>query len=571
MFVKMYSFLLAAVLFRLVGAPHSETVQVIRELNHVFQTELNVFIDFDDLYSSNILKNLDTPRILLSSKLREPRDFQIRGNFTERAIVIVRLMEFGLDPKVASLLPHLMDKLHELHTVFMSMEEPAFLKQELYTYCFKEGLINVILLNGKDLYSYLPYPSVQSITLANISQYMDRGRIIRNFQGYPVRILRSTLAPRDFEYFNDQGELVRSGYLFLAVKELTNRYNATLESVPMPDLPDYELYLAVTEMLVTKKIDIVCYFKDTGWGGMAYTDPLSILNMYFMVPHARPISSYLYYSKPFSWPLWLVVISTVVYGTLMLRLTSAGARIDIGECFLYSLSHMLYNSHQNIRTACWRDVVIHAILTIGGFIITNIYLASLSSILTSGLYEEEYNTLEDLAKAPYPSLHDDYYRTKMKGNTFLPKSLRRNSITLNGSLLVAYRDGLNKSYIYLLYEDRLELILMQQYLLATPRFIMIRETVGFALESYCVSNSLPYFGMASEFMRRLQEHGVNKKMKADTFRELIRQGIYTLMRDDGTQSKAFNLDYYLFAFGLWSVGLLLSLVAFSMELVNYRC
>lgn len=96
------------------------------------------------------------------------------------------------------------------------------------------------------------------------------------------------------------------------------------------------------------------------------------------------------------------MISTVLYGTVMLHLAARGARVEIGKCLLYSLSHILYNCHQKIRVAGWRDVAIHGILTIGGFILTNVYLATLSSILTSGLYDEEYNTLEDLARAPTP-------------------------------------------------------------------------------------------------------------------------------------------------------------------------
>ncbi|EDV57019.2 uncharacterized protein LOC6548254 [Drosophila erecta] len=572
MVMKMFSFLLGSVLLGLVGAPDLESVQVqvLQDLNKALQTELNVFIDFEcSECSSEILRKLDTPRVLLSSNSSQARDLRLRGNFTERALIIVSVKESGpeLNQLVAILLPRLLHELHELHIVFLGNEEPGFAQQNLYAYCFKEGFVNVILLRGKRLHSYLPYPRIQPMSLSNVSEYLNRARIIRNFQGYPVRTLRSTLAPRDFEYFNDQGDLVRAGYLFTAVKELAYRYNATIESVPIPDLPEYEVYTAVSDMLRTKRLDIVCYFKDFNLN-VAYTAPLSIIDEYFMAPHARPISSYLYYSKPFAWTLWVVVISTVLYGTLMLHLTARRARIEIGTCLLYSLSHILYNCHQRIRVAGWRDMAIHAILTIGGFILTNVYLATLSSILTSGLYDEEYNTLEDLVRAPYPSLHDDYYKSQMQKKTFLPERFRMNSMTLNATLLNAYRDGLNQSYIYMLYEDRLELILMQQYLLKTPRFNMIRQGVGYTLESYCVSTSLPYLELTSEFMRRLQEHGITIKIKADTFRELIQQGIYTLMRDDEPPAKAFDLDYYLFAFVLWAAGLGLSLLVFFVEFVS---
>ncbi|XP_041563307.1 uncharacterized protein LOC108144141 [Drosophila elegans] len=569
-FIKMFSLILASVItiIRVFGAPNSEPSQVIYELNQALRTELNVFIDFEDFGSFD---HVHIPRIQLTSKIDGSENLRIRGHFTEQALIIVELKDSGLDPKVANFLPNVLDGLHELHIVFMSKGEPLFPKEDFYSYCFKKGFVNVILIYGKDLYGYLPYPSIQPIKLSNISEYLNTRGIIRNFRGFPIRTLRSKLAPRDFEYHNDQGELVRAGYLFTGVKEFTYRYNATLESVPLPHVPEHATYKAIVEMLMTKDIDVVCYVTPLEiWFKVPHTAPLSILTEYFIVPHARPISSYLYFSRPFTWTLWLVVALTVFYGSLMLYLTSGRARIEIGKCLLYSLSHILYNCHQTIRVAGWRDVFIHVVLLISGFVLTNVYLATLSSILTSGLYEEEYHTLADLANAPHPSLHDDFYRIQLLAKTFLPEALRRNSITLNATVLTANRDGLNKNYMYVLYEDRLELILMQQYLLKAPRFYIIRQGVGHALESYCVAKSLPYLQMASDFMRRLQEHGINIKMKADSFRELIQLGVYTLMRDNEPPAKAFDLQYYFFAFGLWAAGMTVSLVVFFLEVANSR-
>ncbi|XP_016972349.2 uncharacterized protein LOC108039774, partial [Drosophila rhopaloa] len=563
----MLQFLLASVLFRFVSALNTESTGVIHELNTALQIELNVLIDLEDFSSLNILQRLDVPRIQITSSSEENKDFRICGHFTEQALIIVKLMDFGLDPKVANFLPLFLDELHELHIIFLSVEEPVFLKKDLYTYCYKQGFVNVILVYGKDLFSYLPYPSIQPIKLSNISEYLSTRKSIRNFWGYPIRIFRTKVAPRDFEYFNDQNELVRAGYLFTAVKEFTSRYNATLVNAALPEISNYALYFTLADMLSNKEIDIICYYKELGWP-VSSTAPLSILTVNFMVPDAVPISSYFYYSRPFSWTLWLVIVSTVCYGTLALYLSSKAERNDIGMCLLYSLSHILYTCHHKIRNAGWRVMTIHIILTICGFILTNVYLATLSSILTSGLYEEEYDTLEELAKAPYPSLHDEFHWKYFQINPFLPKSLRKNSRSLNYSILTAHRDGLNKNYMYLMGEDRIDLVLKQQYLLKRPRFYKFSQAVGYTLESYCVSKSLPYLDMTSEFMRRLQEHGINIKIRADTFQELIQLGVYTLMRDDEPPTKAFDLEFYYFAFGLWIVGLALSFMVFVVESIK---
>ncbi|XP_017124273.2 uncharacterized protein LOC108144140 [Drosophila elegans] len=562
--IKMLLFLLGSVFFRFVGAPDTDSSVVINELNQALQIELNVFIDFEDFGSSNTLFNLDTPKIQLTLECEDIKDFRIRGHFTERALIIVKLKDSGLDHNVADFLPNLLDELHELNIVFLSTEEPVFLKEDLFTYSYKQGFVNVILIYGKDLYGYLPYPSIQPIKLSNISEYLDTRRIIRNFRGYPIRTIRTKGIPRDFEYFNGQNELVQAGYLFAAVKEFTYRYNATLISKESPKGSNVASYLAIAEMLSQKEIDIICFYKELGWP-VASTVPLSIVNYHLMVPHAIPISSYFYYSRPFTWTLWLVIACTVFYGSLTLHLSSRKKQIDVSKCLLYSLSHILYTCHEKIRNTGWRATSIHIILTSCGFILTNLYLSTLSSILTSGLYEQEYDTLEDLAKSPFISLHDEFHWTYFTTFTFLPEALRRNSMSLNVSIVTAYRDGLNKSYMYWISDDRIEMVLRQQELLKKPRFYKLSQPVGYSLESYCVSRSLPYLEMASEFMRRLQEHGINIKMRADTFQVLIQQGIYTLMRDDEPPAKAFDLEFYFFAFGLWTLGMGLSFVVFLGE------
>ncbi|XP_052838749.1 uncharacterized protein LOC128254024 [Drosophila gunungcola] len=562
--IKMLLFLLASVLFRFVGAPDSDSYVVINELNQALKIELNVFIDFEDFGSYNTLYNLDTPKLKLTLECEDIKDFRIRGRFTERTLIIVKLKDSGLDPNVADFLPNLLDELHELYIVFLSTEEPVFLKEDLFTYSYKQGFVNVILLHGKDLYGYLPYPSIQPIKLSNISEYLDTRRIIRNFRGYPIRTIRTKGIPRDFEYSNDQNELVRAGYVFAAVKEFTIRYNATLISKESPKGSNVAAYLAIAEMLSKKEIDIICFYKELGWS-VASTEPLSIVTSHLMVPHAIPISSYFYYSRPFSWTLWLVIASTVLYGSLTLHLSSREKQIDVGKCLLYSLSHILYTCHEKVRNTGWRAISIHIVLTSCGFILTNLYLSTLSSILTSGLYEQEYDTLEDLAKSPFISLHDEFHWTYYTTFTFLPEALRRNSISLNVSIVTAYRDGLNKSYMYWISDDRIGMVLRQQELLKKPRFYKLSQPVGYSLEAHCVSRSLPYLEMASQFMRRLHEHGIDIKMRADTFQVLIQQGIYTLMRDDEPPAKAFDLEFYFFAFGLWTLGMALSFVVFLGE------
>ncbi|KAH8269467.1 hypothetical protein KR018_003417 [Drosophila ironensis] len=570
----MIVWLLVLLAFRFVGAPDLGPIEVIQTLNEIYQIELNVFVDYKDfLHSQDEDSYLirETPMLQITTQTGQLGGLRLRGHFTEKTLVIVNLTEAKLDGPVTKLLPSLLDELHELHIVFLIQEIPLGSWQlNLFTYCYQEGFINVLLQHNQHIYSYLPYPSVQPIKLANISEYVNRKRELRNFRGLPIRSIGVQIPPRDFEYTNKRNEIVYTGYMYLALQEFIDRYNATYLKHPLPVASDFDMYGIIFDWLRSKRIDFVCYFKSSDFP-VSYTAPLSIINTYFIAPNARPISSYLYYSKPFQWTVWLVVIATILYSTFMLYFVSRRDRNEVGECLLYCLSHIIYTCEQHLRIAGWRDVLVHVILIFAGFILTNIYLATLSSILTSGLHESSYTTLEDLAEAPYPNLHDDFYINQLNSNTFLPERLRAKAMSLhNSTQLDIYRNGLNSSYIYKLYEDRMELILMQQYLLKTPRFIVIRQSTNFALDAYLVSKSLPYLELVNEFMHRMREHGIFIKMKADTFQALILQGSFTLMRDDGSPAQAFDLEFYFFAFTLWAVGLLLSLVIFLMENLKFR-
>jgi len=66
----------------------------------------------------------------------------------------------------------------------------------------------------------------------------------------------------------------------------------------------------------------------------------------------------------------------------------------------------------------------------------------------------------------------------------------------------------------------------------------------------------------------LSASGVLVEAAMGANRDSIQQGIYTLMRDDEPPTKAFDLDYYFFAFVLWAVGLVMSLLVFFVEFVK---
>ncbi|KAH8371450.1 hypothetical protein KR093_007516, partial [Drosophila rubida] len=547
----------------------SGITQILLQLNAKYKTNLNLFINTQDVNLDYQL--LEIPAIQLQMEIKNFHQFRLLGSFSNNALIIVNIKVPPLDPDVANYLPYLLRELHELHIVFITVEDPISWQEDLYRYCYEEGFINILLIHENNqtqlLYSYKPYPEIKSIQLPQLEDYFNRRLRIWNFHHYPVRTLQDIVEPRLIRYVNRKGQLVLAGYILNAIREFTRRYNATLNFLPI--LPDDGALQTAFNQTLHRQVDIVCYIKEIIWQ-VPSSVTLYLLKDYIIVPHARPIASHLYFGRPFAWILWLAVIATVVYGMLMLYVSNGSDRSEIGLHLLRSLCHILFISQSRLTAFNWQQWTIHFIMILSGFILTNLYVAMLSSMLTSGLFEPQLNTLQDLKYSPYPLLVDDYYINFLKQIVSLPSEVKNQMIIESNDNLFKARTGLNTSYMYSAYEDRLEAALYQQNLLKVPRFKKIPESFMDGLMALPLAPSLPYQSLFNTYLRRIFECGVWHKLKSDSWMDTIDSGIYKLMRDDEVERKPFDLSFYLFVFILWAVGLTLAGLCMLMELLWWR-
>jgi len=547
----------------------SGVTQLLLQMNSQYKTDLNIFINLENIFRDTLdFKQLETPALQLQTSINTFHYFRLLGSFTEKTLVIVNIKEPPLDSSVINILPYLLRRLHELHLVFLTEEDPSLWQNDLYKFCFTEGFINTLLIyhrkKNHSLYSYNPYPEIQTLKILEIEDYFNRWRILENFHNFPIRTLPDESEPRKISYVNRQGQTVHAGYMYNTLLEFARRHNATL-TLEKP-VPDNEQFLEAFARLARKELDIVCYHMEITWNKSS-TTVLHLLRSYIIVPHARPIASYLYFGRPFTWTLWLAVIATVVYGMVMLY---GSDRSEFGLHFLSSWCHLLFLSQPVVIFSNWQQYAIHFILILSGFILTNLYLALLSSMLTSGLFEAQFNSLQDLIHSPYPWLVDQYYVNFFNNSVYLPSELKNRLTPGWGFKLQRTRIGLNTSFMYSLYDDRLEGILYQQHLLKVPRFKKIPESTMDALMALITVDSLPYLNMFNSYLRRTFECGIFSKMKSDSWRDAIEGGIYTLMRSEGVEQKPFDLEFYFYAFLLWALGLTLAAMCFILELIRWR-
>jgi len=565
--------LLSSVIFTVYTEKTSVTgiTQVLLKLNAECKINLNIFINLKDISKDTLdFKQLETPAIHIQPSINTFNKFSILGNFTEKTLTIVNIISPPLDPIVRNILPYLLKKLHELHIVFITDKDPTTWQDDLHIYCFGKGFINTLLIHHQNrslsFYSYNPYPVIQTTKLPQLPDYLNRWKLLHNLHHFQIRTVTISVPPRQMHYVNKKGELVHAGYMFHAIKEFTRRHNATMKillNLTKLTVDD------VTALMSRRDIDIACSPMELKWD-VPFTSSLYLLKGYIIAPHARPIKRYLYFARPFTWNLWLAVIVSAGYGIVMLYISYGSDRLEIGVQFLRCWCHLLFLPQPYFAVNNWQQFLIHLILILSGFIFTNLYLALLESMLTSGLFENQYNTLQDLEHAPYQLLTNEYYAAYDKEASAIPATLLDNAQIVSVEDLDNTRDSLNTSYMYITFEDKMEALLYQQHLLKVPRLKMIPESIKDAMMSWPVLPSLPYLNLMNSYLRRIFECGILAKMKSDAWRDAIDGGIYKLFQNDGTETIPFDLKFYFFAFVVWITGLALSGLSFLLELLRLR-
>ncbi|KAH8369896.1 hypothetical protein KR093_001389, partial [Drosophila rubida] len=508
---------------------------------------------------------LETPSIQLELSIKSFDSFRILGKFTEKTLIIVKIKDTPIHTGISNFLPYLLKELHELNIVFITDHDPIIWLKDLFVYCFREGFVNSLVIyhhnETTSLYSYNPYPEIREKKISQVDEFLNRRRLLRNLHQFQIRTISFIIEPRMIHYTNRKGKHVHAGYMYNVMLEFIRRHNATLKILTEKHIQGIA---HVTDVMIpSKEIDFVCYPKEPNWN-VSNTIALYVLNSKIIVPYAQPLAKFWYFAKPFTRITWLAVLATTAYGTIMLY---GSDRSGFGVHLLSIWCHLLFLPQPRISINNWQQFVIHFILFLSGFVLTNMYTSVLKSMLTSGLFEPQFHSLEDLKHAPYQLMIIQYYADFYKDRKMISDELIRKYYICSSEELDTNRAKLNISFMYITYEDRLDCLLYQQHLLKVPRFKKIQESVRNGLMSFPVAPSLPYLNMLNTYLRRIFESGIFQKMMSDSCRDSIESGICNILRNEPSGHNSFNLEFYLLAIALWVIGLSVASLCFLLELL----
>ncbi|XP_023033819.2 uncharacterized protein LOC6646400 [Drosophila willistoni] len=351
------------------------------------------------------------------------------------------------------------------------------------------------MLHTRFLYTYEPYPSIRIHLVHHLKDYYKLTRL-RNLHGQEIRFTVESNSPRVFKYINRHGKLVYAGYFYELIHQFIGYYNGTeikvhenMEVVPLGD------YMPYPELNVLNLTDTEQYYQRTRallWNFHGYAINCGVV----MVGAPR---AFMYRDDK----------NNDIYAGYMLNMVLAFIAHHNGTIRtrpVYTLKEA-YDSLSN-----------------PGFMLTNLYLAQLSTSLAAGLYEKQVNTFDDL---PGTDLTLPVIETEIKHFHQLPDihpELASRMIVTSELLVDIYRRQLNTSYLHCGYEDRIDFALYQQKFLRPPLFHKLTKIVDQQPFQIPIRYGLPYLQIFNRYMRRAFEGGIWLKLRTDSFADGIRSG-----------------------------------------------
>ncbi|KAH8266065.1 hypothetical protein KR038_001859 [Drosophila bunnanda] len=535
--------------------------QTIRELNILYKTELNVFVEFGN--GSDMLEAARQP-FLPSLWLRNiETQMVLEGNFSSCTLTILYLEETQLSNGLDYLTKWLW-KYQHLHVLIFYKDGSAENVYKIFKHCFGEGFVQVIVMlpNSQGLYSFMPYEDLKITQLTSVRDYYyNRSRLKWNFQGYNITSgLVTAGAPRWFSFRDRNNKLILTGYMLRMIMDFTRYYNGSVQFRNVLTVHDG------LQLLANRSIDFFP-FLIRPLESFQMTNILYLENCGLIVPSSRRVPNYLYLSRPYTLSTWLTWLTMIVYCSLAIRILTEG-KLNLSGGFLHILRLVLYLSggkDVGARPSHHR-FLLFIILTTSGFILTNLYLAQLSSNLATGLYEKQINSWEDLDETDgiWPLIDVDV--TTMQKLIPDRKKLVSRIVTTSEQNVDTFRRNLNTSCIHSGFFDRIEFALYQQQFLRLPIFRKFPHILYQQPLQISTPFGRPYLQLFNWFSRRIFESGIFLKMKEDAYLHGIQSGLLSFnFRDKYLKVKSNNLEYYYLIAGLWMGGLILALISFFVE------
>lgn len=496
--------------------------------------------------------------------------------------IAVTILENTLD-EMRNVTQETTTSMHSIKTIFIitSMDYPSNDElMEFFEWCWEYNMLNVLAIFGNQSYSYDPFPEITIFNMADYPEHVLFWNHTTNLLGYNFSTPIRFDPPRVFFGLNRK----LSGSAGILYKNFVKKINGTLREILLPHAPfnlhQKEIiklsFLKIIDASIHPTSNLMPYDTEKSY-------PISYTNSCVIVAVASEIDHMLYILYPFTeliWILFVVVILAFLGGYLLVTRPklNPGPRTKIENreligFFADVMKGLLYQPlaptthHLNIGRN-WRLIILNGLLIFAGFIFSNMYTASFTSLLSTTVYGKQLETVEDFVRMKKRIMMLDYEADVFINTTGpYPKEFTSLIMSTDADMVAKHRDVLNTTYAYLVSRERWSFLNKQQDKLWKPIFRIASKKLclpDFFL-AFPIQQDSPFYEQLKDFGGRALQSGLVGKWEDISYIDAVNIGLIKKFKETRIHPTPLGLEYYKLVWLLLIVGWILSIIVFSIE------
>lgn len=448
---------------------------------------------------------------------------------------------------------------------------------EFFTFCWEYNMLNVLAIFGSNSYSYDPFPKIRVFNMADYPREVLFWNHTNNLEGYNFSTPIRFDPPRVF--FGPNRKL--SGSAGILYENFVRKVNGTLTEVLMPNAPFNLHQKDIIKLSLLKIIDVsihptsnlLPYDSEKSY-------PVFYTNSCLIVPVTSEIDHMLYILYPFHLKLWILIVGVMAAFLTGYVLTSrfnliyfGGKRRQVIILFAFIMKGLLYmplpatKLHMNLSRN-WRLITLNALLVFAGFIFSNMYTASFTSLLSTTVYGKQLETVADFIRMKKKIMMLDYERDVFINSTGpFPEEFTSLIIKTDADTVAKHRDVLNTTYAYLVSRERWEVLNKQQDQLWKPFFRIASNKLcltDFFL-SFPIQQDSPFYEQLKDFGGRVSQSGLVHKWKDMSYIDAVNMGLIRKFKETRMHPVPLGMEYFKLVWLELIIGLTLSSIVFCIE------
>lgn len=462
--------------------------------------------------------------------------------------------------------------------------------EEHFRWCWGKGLTNALILLDLEntnirqyqIYNYNHFKEPRVINMTGFSKedlYPDKFRDLNRFK---IRTLAAYDPPRVFERgscINSNNKRQFLGYMATLFQTFLKEYNADTQLL-YSNKTQVTSALEIFKLVQNDDVDLVinpCIAME----GTHLSYPIRMQRRCFVLPFPNQLAKYKYFIMPFDTEIWLAFLITwlvmslaKIYGRYFGNQTNANRSLDVSHTFLDvwrificlpSSLPSYYKYHK------WFHCIWFCLIATIGFILSNLYLASLTSFFSRLNFDSPINTLADMIRSNITVDAIDYELPWILHNRDLPYGLSEMLKGRNYFELMADVLSLKENMSYTALEDQIYFALHQQMHLKKPISHVVSECLTTLPFGILMPRHSQFEIPLNRFSLRCAASGLIQKWSTDSIQDGLCAGIISMRIPQLRVDQPLMLEHFQFGWFVLVGGYILGFVVFLFENMGRIC